>query len=540
MRLGTVHHPRLAASLQAYVDNCPACLRTKLGKRTGELSIDRVLEANQPFHTILADLLLGLPECRGYDAALIVVDTCSCLLLTAPCTTKATAAELFAILTDLVLRRGWKPKVVITDSDKRFVGAVGQQFAKQIGAELRPSAPYHQQANPVERHIQTLQRVLRALATESAADWVDLLPAAELAINSTPSLATGHAPFDLVYISRPDVAALPSVSQDGADDRLAAAKARLEEAWRTALQQVEEQKARYDAKRQPLPVLKVGDRVFIRLKDRPILSVCHHAKLDPSKLGPFPVKEVLSQHCVRLDLPQDLQSDDLFDTSQLELVPAGRDPFDRDLDAPTTSTGADGTPEFEIEAIVGQRRFRGYVQYRVKWRNDPRTTWEFEEDLLEDGCHEIIDEWLRKQAAAALAFPGATPPELEERPIAFISTITSPADAKLVGIELEISGLAWAVHRLQHFLEGAVKIIVMTDHAPLGAVLRSASHSMRNFTPRIERMRAYLMPFLDSMEFVHKAGRLHSNVDALSRLPPCSHDGSQQPQQRIDVASTRL
>ncbi|KAJ1029822.1 hypothetical protein NDA13_003061 [Ustilago tritici] len=75
------------------------------------------------------------------------------------------------------------------------------QFASSIGIKLKPSAPYHQQANPMERHIQTLQHVLCALAVEYAKDWVNILPAAKLAINSTPSLTTRQAPFDLVYIA---------------------------------------------------------------------------------------------------------------------------------------------------------------------------------------------------------------------------------------------------------------------------------------------------------------------------------------------------
>ncbi|SNX82872.1 uncharacterized protein MEPE_01578 [Melanopsichium pennsylvanicum] len=519
LRLSSVHHPRLASSLQAYIDNCPTCLRTKLGRRTGELSIERTMLASEPFHTISADLLLGLPTCRGYDSALVVVDIFSKLVLTAPCSASITAPQLFDLLSDLVLRRGWKPKVIVTDSDRRFVGTVGQAFAKRIGAKLRPSAPYHQQANPVERHIQTLQRVLRSLAVDSADNWVDLLPAAELAINSTPSLAKGQAPFDLVYITCSDTPLLPLLSQLEHEDRVAMARARLDAAWQVALRQAEEAKVRYDAKLANLPTLKLGDRVFIRLKDRPVLSVQRHSKLDPVKLGPFAVKKVLSRHRVRLELPPDLYNDDLFDASQLELAPEQPNPFNRLLDAPAIE-GADGSPRFEVEAIVGQRRFRGYVQYRVKWRGDPRTTWEFEEDLLDDGCQGAIDDWLRQQQRSATAALAVDNDTLEEQPVAFISTITSPADAKLVGIELEISGLAWAIHRLQHFLEGAVKIIVVTDHAPLGAVLRSPSHSMRHFTPRIEKLRAYLMPFLDSMGFVHKAGRLHSNVDALSRLPP--------------------
>lgn len=264
--------------------------------------------------------------------------------------------------------------------------------------------------------------------------------------------------------------------------------------------------------------LRVGDHVFIHTNDRPVPGAQRHAKLDLKKVGPFPIKQVLSRHRFKLDLPPDLYSDNLFNTSQLEPTPKKHGPFNHSLDAPVTIDSR-GDTHFEVEAIVGQQTFRNYVQYCVKWCGDPCTTWEFEEDLLEDGCEAAIRDWNSRNTSSSAAITHMLNPSLCECPIAFISTATSPADAKLLGLELEISCLAWAFHCLQHFLEGASKITVITDHAPLGAVLRGNSPSLRQFTPHIKQFRAYLMPFLNSMEFTHKPGKHHSNVDALSRLP---------------------
>ncbi|SOV01665.1 uncharacterized protein UDID_18167 [Ustilago sp. UG-2017a] len=488
LQLTSIHHPRLSSSLQAYIDNCPVCLQTKLGDRVGELSNNCTLLADRPFHTLSADLLLGLPECKGLDAALIVVDVFSKLVLMALCSSRITSSQLFNLLADLVLQRGWKSRVIVTDSDKRFVGATGQQFASSIGIELKPLAPYHQQANPVEHHIQTLQLVLRALAVESAKDWVDILPAAKLAINSTPSLITGQAPFNLVYIARPNPPVLPSVSDANMEDRLTMAKARLDLAWQTALKHLKENKTQYDMRHKPLHVLKVGDQVFIQTQDHPIPGAQRHTKLDPSKIGPFPVKQVLSRHCLRLELPSNLYSNDLFDISQLEPAPKEQDLFNCTLDSPVV-TDSQGVAHFEVEAIVGQRHFRDYIQYHIKWRGDPRTTWEFKEDLLEDGCAAAIQDWHHKQGSTLKASAHALDTSLSKHPIAFISTMKSPADSKLLSLELEISCLAWAVHHLQHFLEGAIKIMVITDHAPLGAALQACSPSMCQFTPCIEQFR---------------------------------------------------
>ncbi|UTT87942.1 hypothetical protein NDA17_000757 [Ustilago hordei] len=366
LHLESIHHPHLPPALQAYIDNCPTCLCMKLGHCVGELSIDHALLADRPFHTISADLLLGLPDCEGLDATLVIMDTFSKLVLTSPCTSSVTSTQLFDSLTDLVLHKGWRPKVIITDLDRHLIGATSQRFAASIGAKLHPLAPYHQQANPVECHIQTLQHVLQAFTMESAEDWVNVLPAAELAINSTPSLTTEQMPLDLMYIIQPDQPLLPSLSDVTMEGRLAITKAHLKSAWQTTLQHLEANKSQYDMRHEPLHTLHVGDHIFICTNNRPILGAQWHAKLDPKKVGPFPIKQVLLRHCFKLNLPPDLYSDDLFDILQLEPTPKEHNPFDCSLVAPVT-TESRGNMHFEVEAIMGQRTFRNYIQYHVKW-----------------------------------------------------------------------------------------------------------------------------------------------------------------------------
>ncbi|KAJ1022896.1 hypothetical protein NDA13_004946 [Ustilago tritici] len=371
LHLESLHHPHLSSALQAYIDN----------------------------------------YCKGLDTALVIMDMFLKLMLTAPCSSCITSTQLFNLLANLILRKGWKPKVIITDSDKHFIGTTGQEH------------------------------VLHTFSMESAKDWVDILPAAELAINSTPLLTTEQTPFDLVYIVQPDPLLLPSVSNVNMEDCLTIAKARLDFAWQTTLRHLEENKSQYNMKHKPLHVLSIGDRVFIHTQDRPIPGTQRHAKLDPGKVCPFPVKQVLLRHCFKLDLPPNLYSDNLFNILQLEPAPKEHDPFNCSLDAPVTTYGQD-VMRFEVEAIVGQRPFRNYVQYCVKWCGDPHTTWEFKEDLLEDGCEAVIQDWNGKHTSSPAAIAHMLNSSLYKRLIAFISTTTSPADAKLLGLELEISCLA--------------------------------------------------------------------------------------------------
>jgi len=76
--------------------------------------------------------------------------------------------------------------------------------------------------------------------------------------------------------------------------------------------------------------------------------------------------------------------------------------------------------------------------------------------------------------------------------------------------ELECAAVVWAIEHFHKYL-GATKFILVTDHSAL-KWLRTAEPK-----GRIGRWILKLQPY--NFGIVHKPGRIHSNVDALSRLP---------------------
>ncbi|KAE8240482.1 hypothetical protein A4X03_0g8513, partial [Tilletia caries] len=260
--------PRLAEMVLAWVRHCAVCQRAKLGRRVGELDVEK--DAQFPFETCSFDLVLGLPRSQsGNDAVLVMHDVFSRMVLLEPCKATVDAAGIAAIVSNRILRLGWRPRRLVSDSEARVTGRVMQALASSLKAQLTPSPRHHQQANVVERAVQTVQHALRALMDKSAAGWDRrAIPAVEVAMNSTPNVTTGSP-----------VGCHRAVE----DARRAIGVARAQ------------QKRRYDASRGTLPVLEVGDRVFVRLRDRPIAGF-GQGKLDERKLGPFRVGEVLSDH----------------------------------------------------------------------------------------------------------------------------------------------------------------------------------------------------------------------------------------------------
>lgn len=554
-------HPSLSVLVRSYVKHCPECLRTKLAPRSGEMDLEPDEFIGKPFHTVSVDLV-QCPESGGYNAVLALYDLCTKASLFEACRTSISATGIADIIENLTLRRGLRVSRIISDAEKRFTGTVAAALARKMGAVLTPTAPHHQQANPVERYIQTGQNALRAMCLEEGGTvaWHKKLPALELALNSTPSTVTGLSPFELLYAHQPR--ALDAMTEhygvSRLEERLNFGKARMVEAMETVREARKKQKERYDARRRALQELKVGDWVLVRIKDRPLHASRLGNKLEPGLEGPFEVKEVISRHRVKLRIPGDLDIGDTFDTSQLQVLPPndeyGRPGFVLD----------DGAARFwEPLEIIDERLFLGrWKQYRVRWRDSSRLTWAYEDDLIEDGCQQLILDWnegfvtpppegrvegsatvaviddaqakaatehtLHPSPAAALDHPIARPQiveingvkyRLNERPVAFSSKKTSPAESKLVGSELEASALAWALDKFKHMIEG-LSTTVVTDHSPLEGILRAKESKINS--PILRKVRARVTPYLDNLKFVYKEGRAHSNVDALSRLPSSS------------------
>lgn len=558
-------HPRMAEAVHAYCRHCPTCVRTKEHKRTGHAEVDDSC-LGVPYWTISADLMLGFPEHKGLDACFAISCSFTKAIHLRAMPSNASAMDLAHAIEDMIIRNGWMPRRLITDHDKRVMGEVGQRLAERIGYQLTPTAPYNHQANPVERHIQTAEQVLRAVALDKPASaWVDLIPSVELTINTTVSTVTGYAPFDLLYVHRPNLYFRLQTHEgvDSIDERFAFSAARVQQAAEAVRKAMQAQHGRYNKSRQPLPELKVGDQVMVRRRERPMNAPGLNHKLLSPLQGPFVVAEVLSPHRVRLHLPKSMKTEPLFSTSHLQLVPPNDDTGRPGLRSQTDAG------EWEPDFIEKERLFNNkHVQYLVKWKDSDVREWIFEDDLVEDGCVDLINSWkddqdglgtppldARRAAAAAWAHSVATgiddvspsnPDEekpycdsafealsrpihkpqiirrngeawlVTERPVAFGSKSTVGKEKKLVGLDLEAEGFWWAFTKFRYWLEGGA-LTVVTDHQPLGPVLKAPSH--QTYSDRIEAIRSKISPYLDNITFVYKQGATHINVDALSRLP---------------------
>lgn len=100
-----------------------------------------------------------------------------------------------------------------------------------------------------------------------------------------------------------------------------------------------------------------------------------------------------------------------------------------------------------------------------------------------------------------------------ERVIGYWSRSFKPAERNYSTTEREALGAKEGLVKFQPFIEGE-KIVLVTDHSALQWA-RTYEHTNR----RLAAWGAVYSAYAPGLEIVHRAGRIHSNVDPLSRLP---------------------
>ena len=305
------YRPGLSSDVKEYVRRCPDCQRIKASHLPplGNMSPHQMAETS--FHTVSMYIILGLPPLpRGgtmLDACMVIVDRFSKAVILRPMASSSDAATCGSIFFDALVCRGFLPTKLITDRDPKFVSSFWAELMKRLKIECKLISAYHQQADPAERYIQTIQTLLRFYVVND--DWIECLPFIELVINNTPNASTGYSPNQLMFIDPPNpilvLGSPPNSDITAVADRLALARDHVVLARDNLERASALQKKHYDARYRQRP-LRAGDKVFVLLEHHPVRSLIQGIhKLRDNKWGPFTIVEMVGrgQQAARLDLP---------------------------------------------------------------------------------------------------------------------------------------------------------------------------------------------------------------------------------------------
>jgi len=212
------------------------------------------------------DTIGELPESKGYNAILVVVDRLSKRIHTVPMVTTVDSTGVARLFLEHIWRHHGLPEKVLSDRGMAFVSRFSSELAALLGIKLTPSTPYHPQTDgQMECMNQEIEAYLHVFVNHCQDDWADWLPLAEFAYNNQVHSATCQTPFELDSGQHPQMGTEPTRSSNvEAADAFASQMMKMQEEAKAALEHAADKMAwYYDRNRKATPEYKEGQKVWL-------------------------------------------------------------------------------------------------------------------------------------------------------------------------------------------------------------------------------------------------------------------------------------
>ena len=320
------------------------------------------------------------------------------------------------------------PRKVISDRGPQFTSEFWSEILRLLGAQRALATAHHPQTDgQSERSVQVLIKLLRTYSAKVKAEWEDLLPCLELAVNATPNELTKTAPAEVVLGRVPRLPmdfALDSNVELGAtksdnvrqlDDSQVEEEKRssklkaLQERLRTIHRLVEQHQAAAAAKAKRFYNKGRSDLQFepgdwVVLDVRSFVLSPGERKQNERFTGPYVVKRRIHQNTYELSgllphLPkvQNVQFLHRFNESMTCFEGRPETPYAR------PEATQEGSVEWEVEAILKKKDTAKGRKYLVKWKNWPRNQWIPRECLT--NCAELLESFEARQLLESVTRP---------------------------------------------------------------------------------------------------------------------------------------
>ena len=385
--------PGMHDDVKRFVRNCDSCGANKVW-RTRKSGLLRPLPVPERiWQEISVDYITDLPKSSDCRHILVITDRLGKGALFSPCQNLETETFAKIIIQRMVCKHG-VPTAITSDRGSQFVNPLWKRVCELLGIEQRLSTAYHPETDgATERANQVLEEYLRHFTAYYQNDWAEHLPYAEFSVSIRDAASTGVSPFFLEHGYHPRLGnevELPTPTAGRARNPRQAGEqivARLKEAVNFAqacmaeAQQRQEDQA--NRRREPAPAFRVGDKVWLDLRNVKTQRPCK--KLD-ARSAKYTITEAISGSAYRLDTPPGIHN--VFSVSLLR--PAASDPFPSQIqtDVQPGPIIADGEDWYNVESIRDHRWKRGrgrggpwQQQVLVQWTGYQQPTWESRQEL---------------------------------------------------------------------------------------------------------------------------------------------------------------
>src|SRR5258707_3161309 len=137
-------------------------------QKVGKLTQNQI--PTHHWEVISVDTIGELPESKGYNTILIVVDRLSKCIHAVPTVTMIDLAGVAHLFLEHVWRHHGLPEVVISDRGSAFMSNFSRELAALLDIRLTPSTAYHPQMEWVNHEIKAY---LWVCVSHCHDDWAD-------------------------------------------------------------------------------------------------------------------------------------------------------------------------------------------------------------------------------------------------------------------------------------------------------------------------------------------------------------------------------
>ncbi|PIL23014.1 hypothetical protein GSI_14321 [Ganoderma sinense ZZ0214-1] len=291
--------PEMVGDTTEYCKTCGVCATTKSvpARPLGLLCPLQV--PRRPWQYVGIDFVGPLPGSSNrhgeFDMICVIIDLLTSMVHLVPTKQTYGAVEMAEVVFEHVYKLHGLPERIISDRDSLFTSTFWRALHERLGTELRLSSSYHPQTDgATKRANRTMTQMLRQCVRPDQKDWVQRLPAVELAMNMARSETTGFSPFYLNYGQMPRSLIWESESEYPGVQAFAQ---RMKEAIMVAHDAIiaahTSQVVQANKKRRPAS-FEVGDLVYLSTKNLSIPKG-RARKLAPKYLGPFQITEEVTE-----------------------------------------------------------------------------------------------------------------------------------------------------------------------------------------------------------------------------------------------------
>ena len=384
--------PNMSKDIATFVRNCHSCGRNTVW-RTRKQGLLRPLPIGERIWSeISMDYITELPLTgKKNKHMLVIVDRLGKGAIFIPCENLegGTLARKFI---EHYLPYHLLPTAITSDRGDQFVKGIWRHICRILKIKQRLSTAYHPETDGGnERMNQVIEEYLRHFCNYYQDDWDAYLPMAQAAVLARNAASTGMSPFFLSHGYHPRLGEsidLPEVLDNADQPARTPAEAALrvtqklhacvEFAQSIMAFAQQRQKEIADRKRDPAPAYRVGDKVWLDLRN---------FKVDPArkkKLSElhqqYAVTETIGGSAYRLNTPKGAHN--VFHDSMLRTVATDPLPSQRQDDLQPRPIEVDGEDEYEIEEIIDVRVIRGRGrggplrrQFLCQWKGYATPEW---------------------------------------------------------------------------------------------------------------------------------------------------------------------